>query len=157
MYKNIGNKIKCLAKFLFAIETIGFLIGGFTLASLNEDLLAISLILIFCGPLIAWISSWILYGYGQLIENTDIIAHKFNTQSDTHQKTDNERIEKQPCEKKDNIDTHIQNREEEYVFTEEDFVDINCPNCEAKLSFTKEQLQNNNNLKCPACDNTISV
>lgn len=160
MYENIGNKIKGLAKFLFIIAAIVFLIIGFVLLSLNGELLAISLILIFFGPLIAWISSWILYGFGQLIENTSIIAQQYNTKNNTLQKTvteESEYAEKQPCDNSDNVTEHVQDDKEYFVFTEEDFIDFNCPNCETKLSFTKEQLQNNNNFKCPLCDTTLHI
>ena len=72
LYENIGSKIKGLAKGIFLIESIGSVISGLVFLFEEEALLA--LLLIFIGPLVAWISSWILYAFGQLVENSDSIA-----------------------------------------------------------------------------------
>jgi len=71
MFDNIGNKIKGLAKVLFIVLVIADIIVGIVLMSLDDGLIAIGLPIMLGGPVIAWISSWILYGFGQLIENSD--------------------------------------------------------------------------------------
>ena len=47
------------------------------------------------GPIVAWFSSWLLYGFGQLVENSDIIAAEYNRKNEKHEKViakNNERI-----------------------------------------------------------------
>ena len=64
MYNNIGGKIKDLAIGTFIVEAIAFVIAGFALMIDTEGL---SLLLIIVGPIIAWVSSWLLYGFGEII------------------------------------------------------------------------------------------
>ena len=65
MYANIGGKIKTLASVLcWAGIIISCLFGLITLAFGGIFIAAI-------GSLMSWISSFVLYGFGQIIENTD--------------------------------------------------------------------------------------
>ena len=94
MYKNIGGKIKKLAFILCIIGIVvsvilGLLIGvgiGSVVGSITSSSYygssgsggGASGILLFIliaggGSLLSWISSFTLYGFGQMIENTDII------------------------------------------------------------------------------------
>ena len=41
-------------------------------------MMSLGILIAILGPIIAWIASWILYGFGQLIENSDTIAGKIN-------------------------------------------------------------------------------
>lgn len=82
MYDNIGGKIKVLAKVIVIFAAIIILILG--LIALNEiaedsdhmsDSEAIAAVLITILTMaiefaVAWISSWFLYGVGELIEST---------------------------------------------------------------------------------------
>lgn len=68
MYTNIGKKIKGLAIALFILETIGAFITGFILMLLDEDLILSGFLTIVITPLAAWIGSWLLYGFGELID-----------------------------------------------------------------------------------------
>jgi len=74
MYKNIGGKIKRLSEILFEIEAAGLIIGGIVLKFYYGFNTAICLLIAVLGPIVAWISSWFLCGFGQLIENSDNIA-----------------------------------------------------------------------------------
>lgn len=71
MFGNIGGKIKSLAKIATWLGIIVSVIWGFVLMTTNEDLIPAGLIVALLGSLISWISSFVLYGFGQLIENTD--------------------------------------------------------------------------------------
>ena len=81
MYENIGKKIKGLAKWTFVIEAVVFFIGGFIGVFLaidrsNEKLVIFCILTMIIGPLLAWISSWVLYGFGELIDKTtDIVKN----------------------------------------------------------------------------------
>ncbi len=65
MYENIGGKIKGLAKWIFIVEALGSIITGLILA-FEEDSLFI--LMAICGPIVAWVSSWVLYAFGELVE-----------------------------------------------------------------------------------------
>ncbi len=72
MFNNIGAKIKGLAIGTFIVETLGALITGICLWADWGDTEGFLLFLAIGvgGSLVAWISSWFIYGYGELIENT---------------------------------------------------------------------------------------
>jgi hypothetical protein len=66
VYENIGKKIKVLAQVIFILESIAAVITGIVLwIDIEEGWCAIVL---FGGPVVAWISSWLLYGFGELID-----------------------------------------------------------------------------------------
>ena len=99
MYDNIGSKIKGLAKAIFVFETICAVITGIALCSSNEEeLIFIGLLIVIpLGPLVAWVSSWLLYGFGELIDNTCEIARntrKHGGKSKAQLDADYERISK---------------------------------------------------------------
>ncbi len=59
MFDNIGKKIKDMIKIIFIIECILFLLFG---------ILTGAVLIIPIGIFIAWVSTFILYGYGELID-----------------------------------------------------------------------------------------
>lgn len=73
MYDNIGNKIKSLAKTIFIVEAICTVIAGIALLATDDDFILIGLLTLFCGPIVAWVSSWILYAFGELVEDVHAI------------------------------------------------------------------------------------
>ena len=93
LYANVGKKIKTLALVLFVLETVLFVCGGLLLI-LAGSITAIvggtegayalisglfgGGIYIILGPVIAWLSTLMLYGTGELIDNSAKIAR--NTQ-----------------------------------------------------------------------------
>ena len=82
MYDNIGDKLQGLAIFTFVVETLGFIITGFVL--LGNDYEA-GFLFLFCGPLVALVSSWILYAFGQLVEDVHAIRTNDTTGKSTKQ------------------------------------------------------------------------
>lgn len=89
MYDNIGEKIKGLAKFFAIVLGIGLAILGGYIMSIDEELILPGLIVFIVGPLIAWISSWLIYGFGELIEKTSAIEYAM---CGTRAKTQEQRI-----------------------------------------------------------------
>ena len=75
LYENIGGKIKSWAITIFVIEAIAAVISGLVL--LFSDAALAGLLTIVLGPLVAWIGSWLLYGFGELIETN--AANESNT------------------------------------------------------------------------------
>ena len=152
-YENIGNKIKGLAQMAFVVEAIAAVITGIALMATDEDLILYGLLVLIVGPIIAWVSSWLLYGFGQLIENSDIIAEEYNRKNEKHEKVVEKNNERKQEQRKKAIKATIVNPE----ISEDEFIDITCPNCKAELSFTKGQLQSGEELTCPMCDAPISM
>ena len=81
MFNNIGSKIMCLAKFLCWVGivlsvSIGLanIITGITLYGSAITLRGVLLILL--GPISSYIAVLPLYGFGRLVENSDIIVHR---------------------------------------------------------------------------------
>lgn len=74
MFHNIGGKIKGLALIITLISILGSIAGGIAMIAIDEDLIALGVIIIIVGPLISWISSFMLYAFGQLVQNSDILA-----------------------------------------------------------------------------------
>ena len=77
MYDNIGGKIKDLAKAMFIIEALGAVITGIVLLATDDDLIFEGLLTLFCGPIAAWVSSWILYAFGELVEDIHAMRNKY--------------------------------------------------------------------------------
>lgn len=154
-YDNIGDKIKSLAKFAFIVEAVASIVTGIVLLFTSEytELVLVGLLTIILGPILAWISSWLLYGIGQLIENSDIIAAEYNCKNEKHEKIVAQNNERKQEQRKKAIKATIANPE----ISEDVFVDIICSNCKAELSFPKGQLQSGEQLTCPICDTQISV
>ena len=69
MFDNIGKKIKALTKISCWIGIFASLITGFIFLSIDEELfLIIGLPIMIGGPLLFWISSFFMYGFGELID-----------------------------------------------------------------------------------------
>ena len=81
MFHNVGGKIKGIAFTIFVLGCIGASFSGLMLfmqaASLRRGggiLVLAGLIVTAVGVLIAYLSTIAIYGFGQLIENTDIMV-----------------------------------------------------------------------------------
>lgn len=70
MYDNIGGKIKRLAKATFFVEAIAAVITGIALMASGEERAAIGFLVAMLGLIVALVSSWLLYGFGELIDKT---------------------------------------------------------------------------------------
>lgn len=83
MYKNIGLKIKSLAMGIAIFMAIlDFLYGIFLIAESQGDIVwvLVGVLVMLIGPVITWISSWMLYGFGELIDKAAAIER--NTRKD---------------------------------------------------------------------------
>ena len=73
MFSNIGGKIKKLAVILCILGMIGsvvYAIVCFSNTSKYEDLTLYGVLILVLGCLVSWISSFFVYGFGELIERT---------------------------------------------------------------------------------------
>lgn len=79
MYDNIGSKIKTVAKVVgFAGIVISILAGLlFLLVAFSEEKFSyfgIGILVAILGSIISWASTIALYGFGQIVENTDVLV-----------------------------------------------------------------------------------
>ena len=74
LYEDIGGKIKNWAKWIFIVEAIAAIIYG--IALIADDAAVIGFVVLICGPLVAWVGSWILYAFGQLVEDVHTMRNK---------------------------------------------------------------------------------
>ena len=97
MYDNIGGKIKGLAKATFIVEAIAAVITGIALMATDGDLIGYGLLVMLLGPIVAWVSSWLLYAYGELVDKACDIERNTRggeRKSEAQTKIDEERISK---------------------------------------------------------------
>lgn len=71
MFSNIGSKIKTLAQVMTWLGIIAFIIIGIGIMALDDEMIFIGLIVMVVGGILSWVSSFVLYGFGQLVENSD--------------------------------------------------------------------------------------
>ena len=85
MYNNIAGKIKLLAKIGFIVETIAIVIAGIGILLMDDEVINIltGVLVMVMAPFAAWASSWVLYGFGELIENTAKLVSNNKTNSPT--------------------------------------------------------------------------
>ena len=69
LYENIGGKIKSYAKWVFIIEAICAVITGIAMIG-TGDMILYGILTLVLGPVIAWVGSWILYAFGEIVEKT---------------------------------------------------------------------------------------
>ena len=85
MYNNIAGKIKLLAKIGFIVEAIAIVIAGIGILLTDDEVINIlaGVLVMAMGPFAAWASSWVLYGFGELIENSAKVASNNKINSPT--------------------------------------------------------------------------
>lgn len=113
MYDNIGSKIKIVAQILFVLGVIGSIIFGFVICFGSEDFNAIGFLYILLGGLISWLSTLLMYGFGELIERVCSIDKKPPTDTSPRivNKQENSATIKMPItditNEKQNVDNNI--------------------------------------------------
>lgn len=81
MYNNIGRKIKILATVLMVIGVLISLVSGIAMMSMNARMYGntgaiTGLLTIALGTVGSWAGSFVLYGFGELIERVQSIDNK---------------------------------------------------------------------------------
>lgn len=76
MFKGIGGKIKMLAEVICWTGIIASIGIGliFLLISTKIEMRILGFIIAIIGSFISWINSFLLYGFGQLVENSDVLV-----------------------------------------------------------------------------------
>ena len=161
LYENIGGKIKNWAKWIFIVEAIGAVMAGIALITTDDDLILAGLLTLFCGPIVAYVGSWILYAFGELVEDVHAIRNKEGTAAEEKAKREAALKAKREAEQKEKqMAEQILKREREErerwqkeneaeiaKLSDDDFIDIVCPECGETLSFLKNEID----AICPEC------
>ena len=88
LYENIGGKIKKLAFGLFLFYAVASVIFALVYLFQGGELI-IGLLILVLGPVFSFIGSWILFAFGQLVENSDILVkNAFQPRNQTAAKDD---------------------------------------------------------------------
>ena len=74
LYKDIGNQIKRWAQSIFVIELICSIIAVIIL--LANKLIVAGLIVLICAPIVVFVSTWVLYAFGQLVDDIHALRNK---------------------------------------------------------------------------------
>lgn len=90
MFENIGAKIKALAVGIMVIGIILYILIGIIVMfiGIGEEeggMILIGFLIMALGTLIAWISSWFLYGYGELIDKVSKMEAKLPNMEQNYQ------------------------------------------------------------------------
>lgn len=104
MFDNIGGKIKVLAMVGCLIGTVASLIlaGNILIDGLigeKSDGLWVGFVILIAGPLLSWIGSFTLYGFGQLVENSDILVENQEENLQMQKTAAAQNVKKQPGKK----------------------------------------------------------
>lgn len=87
MFTNIGGKIKTLTKVVCWIGIAASVIGG-VVFMFDDEVLA-GLAMIVGGVLASWVGSFILYAFGELVENVAVIAEmQVKADAEKHQRSE---------------------------------------------------------------------
>lgn len=87
MFDNIGVKIKVVASVMCWLGiAVFFILGIALLCEAEYDVEYIfGVVVMIVGPIASWLGSFLLYGYGELIDETsgihNILREKFNEQA----------------------------------------------------------------------------
>ena len=87
LYSNIGAKIKNWAKWICVVETISAIIGGITLMAEEEFLYGLLCLIV--GPIVAFVSTWLLYAFGEITEDIGLIRQKYVGEKVSEQQPEN--------------------------------------------------------------------
>lgn len=138
MFKNIGEKIKTLAKLVFVMVSAISVIAGIVLGTSISGLF---LFIIIVGPVSAWIFSWFLYGFGEIITQLKILAGTQET--DEPEKSRKEKKTADRASKQKETEPEVEpedepEEDEEYVIPQ-----LVCPKCGTQHDYDYP--------RCPKC------
>ncbi len=146
MYDKIGDKIKTLAKAIAIIGIVASVIYGIVLLSLEQTTAGIIYILIM--PFLIWANSFVLYGFGELIEKVcniekNIRKGSSKTDTETEQKDNDEDYEEKEDDDGDEYNTYneriakIEELRDQGLITEEEYLTL-IPDEKSKLISLKQ-------------------
>lgn len=143
MFDNIGEKIKSLAKVLCWIGIgLSFILGCLFLA---EEQVIFGFLFMIIGALISWVSSFCLYGFGELICYARRIEK--NTKNLRPKKSKVEIYD----ENKDKIKRFLKNNS----ISAYKKLELECPDCGEEHAYSNEYLYFEDEPKCINCSSYL--
>ena len=166
-FDNIGRKIKNLAKWSCWITILLIWIAApiAFIALVADDWTAelcwIPLVGAIVGPVLVWVESWVLYAFGEFVEDIHAIRDKEGTTKEVNAKRkaeekikreaelkeQQEAAERAKREAKERAKWQEENKSQNNELSDDDFIDIACPKCGEMLSFLKNETKG----ICPEC------
>ena len=140
MFNNIGGKIKGFAQVVCWLGIIGSVITGFVFIGISGNsesgggIAILGILIAIVGSITSWIGSFLTYGFGQLVENSDTLVKQSNSP------TSNKPL--------GNISTQQSDCKESVGFIYAGETNIKCANCGC--------VQFKGNKKCIRCSSTFS-
>ena len=86
LFKDVGSKIKIFSLVFFAIEFIGSIVGAVLLSNFLKT--GVILLILVGAIVVSYLTALLLYGFGQLIENSDTIAKNTDPNQKPHSITE---------------------------------------------------------------------
>ncbi len=118
MFDNIGKKIKSLANILCWVGIVAYVFIAIVMFSIataaydKELYIILGIIFLFVGPLMSWISSFFMYGFGELIDKACDIER--NTRGGARTSVAQDKVETERIEKLERLRSQDLITEEEY-------------------------------------------
>lgn len=161
MFENIGGKIKKLASTLTVIGILASILIGFIIiimGSQSEEMGAtfawIGILVMIFGSLMSWLSSFLLYGFGELVESNEIMKKLILSKNPEFTPKEPEAEPKETwicpmCCRKNSIDDILCKCGYENDKPYDAGSYIICPNCQ------NHQEKQENNHFCASCGNPL--
>ena len=146
MYNEIGKKIKTLAKVLTIFGIVASIIYGIVLLALGQTVAGIIYLLFM--PFLIWISSFVMYGFGELVEKVCNIEKNIRkrypeTNTEAEEKDNDEDYEED--DDSDEYNTYneriakIEELRTQGLISEEEYIEL-IPDEKSKLISLKQML-----------------
>lgn len=151
MFTNIGSKIKSLATAFFWIGIAGSAVGGIALIAMGEEMAILAgILLIVGGCLGSWIGNFFIYGFGQLVENSDRMVQLMESRAGNAPKRERETPPARAPRQK-----HAPKppKAEPQVLQPAEVEEIKCPHCGEELYVSEEETEG---FACPYCGESIA-
>ena len=148
MYDNIGTKIKDVAIAFCIIGIIASIVSGIILVVAGDGLEIVGFLVIGIGSFLSWLSSFPLYGFGEMIDKLSAIEE--NTRGGKSKAKNNTNA---PAKASNSNSKKNNSAFKEKAVFEDEYVDVVCPECGETLSFNKSE----KNCQCPFCDCTFEI
>lgn len=136
MFDNIGSKIKDLALIVCWLGITISVISGLAIILSNEETVFVGLLIVLLGSAGSWIGSLVVYGFGQLIENSDTLV-EISKHSISNTPKESSVFPSSNTDITDNVSKGN---------------DIHCPHCDRKITVPEGTICAN----CPWCNKKIS-
>ncbi len=85
MYRNIGGKLKALATVQAVLGIVAS--GIYGIVMMMDERFVAGLLIIVIGCISSWIGSWLTYGIGTAVENSESILHHLRKSEDKQKLT----------------------------------------------------------------------